>query len=506
MTVAAAEPGFSKRDLIFVGTCARRSPHFEVQLELMIKHAGHGARLTFVQCNGDAITHCEANPFHRRLECRMCTGKRDSGFRAVGVPVERLDLGELISHADASDPFRSRIRKEFGTLAELADYKFDGFDCGEAVKSWFISEARNLEPDVTKHRDYVSRAVESSVSIHVAFRTLLRRRASSDTLVYLFNGRGPTHRAVLRACQSEGVDFYTHERGSHVSKYLLVPGTVPHNIEYRKRLIDEIWEAGATDPDRDKIGREFFGKRRKGILTYNPDVSFIRHQQSGSLPDDWMSSAERIVMLGTTESERAALQGFNRPGVYPTQAEGMCRIVEALAAASFTGKLVIRLHPNSKDEIGPLEEKLRGYDFPFLRVVGATAPTDTYALIATATKAAVFWSNAGIEAAFDGLPVVLIGRAMYEGVGATYNPQTHEEVVNLLLAPLAPKPTEGCIKYGYYMANYGTPLKHVEMIGRKRCRLNGHRVAPPFLLRHYYKLVRWLGRWSKMYEADREGA
>jgi hypothetical protein len=506
MIQATAEPGPSKGNVIFVGTCARRSPHFEAQLELMIKHAGQGARLTFVQCNGDAISHCEANPFHRRLECQVCTGKRDSGLRAVGVPVERVDLGELISQADASEPFRSRTRKEFGTLTELADYQFDDFDCGEAVKSMLISEARNLEPDVTKHRDYVSRAVESSISIFVAFRMFLRRRDAADTLVYLFNGRGPTHRAVLRACQSEGVDFYTHERGSHVDKYLLIHNTVPHDIEYRKKLIEDIWEAGAADPNRETIGREFFGKRRKGVLTYNPDISFIRHQQSGSLPADWMSSTERIVMLGTTESERAALKGFNRLGVYPTQAEGMCRIIDGLAAADFKGKLVIRLHPNSRDEVGPLEHRLRSYELPFLEVVGATASIDTYALISTATKAAVFWSNAGIEAAFDGLPVVLIGRAMYEGVGATYNPQSHEEVIALLLAKLEPKPAEGCIKYGYYMASYGTRFEHVEMLGRKRCRLNGHRIAAPFGLRHYYKLVRWLGGWNKMYEVDREEA
>jgi len=506
MTPAVAETEPSKRDVIFVGTCARRSPHFEVQLELMIKHAEQGARLTFVQCNGDAINHCETNPFHRRLECRMCIGKRESGLRAVGLPIERVDLGEQIAQADAMEPFRERIRREFNTLAELSEYRFDNFDCGEAVKSWLISEARNLEPEVTKHRDYVSRAVDSSISIFVAFRMFLRRREAADTLVYLFNGRGPTHRAVLRACESGGVNFYTHERGSHVDKYLLAPNTVPHNIEFRKKLIDQIWEAGAANPNRAQIGREFFGKRRKGVLTYNPDVSFIRHQQSGSLPDDWLSNTERIVMLGTTESERAALRGFNQPGVYPTQTEGMCRIIEGLAAADFKGKLVVRLHPNSRDEIGPLEQKLRSYELPFLEVVGATGPIDTYALIGTATKAAVFWSNAGIEAAFDGLPVVLIGRAMYEGVGATYNPQSHEEVIALLLAKLEPKPAEGCIKYGYYMANYGTRFEHVEMLGRKRCRLNGHRIAAPFVLRHYYKLVRWLGDWNKMYEVDREVA
>jgi hypothetical protein len=255
MTAALVGTEPSKRDVIFVGTCARRSPHFEVQLELMMKHAAQGAHLTFVLCNGDAISHCEANPFHRRLECRMCTGKRDNGLRALGFPVEGVDLGELISQVDASEPFRSRTRKEFGTLTELADYQFDDFDCGEAVKSMLISEARNLEPDVTRHRDYVSRAVESSISIFVAFRMFLRRREAADTLVYLFNGRGPTHRAVLRACQSEGVDFYTHERGSHVDKYLLIRNTVPHNIEYRKKLIEEIWEAGAADPNRETIGR-----------------------------------------------------------------------------------------------------------------------------------------------------------------------------------------------------------------------------------------------------------
>ncbi len=493
----------SKRSVVLVGTSVPKSPHFETQLELMVKHAATGARLTFVACNGDGIEFCDANRPHSWIDCRMCVGKRKSGLRALGLPVEMLDLRDLVERAEAESPFRARLKQDFTTLDELREYVFDGFDCGEAVTSSLVSAFEDLELDVRLRRNYVGRAIRSSVAIHKGLRHLLRERASPDTLVYVLNGRGAIHRGALRAAQLEGVDFYTHERGSHVSWYLLVPGTVPHNVDYRRTLIESIWAAGENDPDREAIGRAFFEKRRAGIINYNPSKLFLRYQEAGALPAGWLDAPERIVILGTTESERAALRGFYDPGFYRSQAEGMCRIVEGLAAAGFTGIAAIRLHPNSLREIGPLEQRLRAYGFPFLRVIGAADKTDTYALIGTATKAAVFWSNAGIEAAYHGLPVVLVGRAMYEGVGATYNPRSHEELIELLLSPLVPKPSENAIKYGYYMEKFGTPFEHVKLEGQHKARLNGKRIRSPYWLRHLRRVLKWLRLVPRMDRPDR---
>jgi hypothetical protein len=492
MTHSLPDLAQSKRDIVFVGTSVLRAPHFEVQLELMMKHAESGARLTFIACNGDAIDFCGANPLHRRIDCRICVAKREKGLRIVGLPVNVVDIRDLIEAAEAASPFQAKVKQDFATAEELRTYVFDGLDCGEAATSSLITALRKLDVDVEKYRDHVNRAVRSSVAAHKGLRYFFRERATGDTLVYIFNGRGAVHRGALRAAQFEGVDFYTHERGSHVSWYLLVPGTVPHNVDYRKTLIEAIWAAGENDPNREAIGRQFFEDRRAGIINYNPGKKFLRHQEQGALPDGWLDDGERLVILGTTESERAALRGFYDPGFYRSQAEGMCRIVEGLAAANFKGIATIRLHPNSRHEIGPLEQKLRAYQFPFLRVVGASDKTDTYSLIATATKVAVFWSNAGIEAAYHGLPVVLVGRAMYEGVGSTYNPRNHEELIELLLSPLAAKDPANAIKYGYYMEKFGIPLTHVKLTGQHRCRLNGKRTRPPVWLLHLRSIMKSL--------------
>lgn len=489
----------SGRHIAFLGTAVPTSPHFETQLELMDKHAEAGDAITFIYCDGDGVCHCDVNQFHRRLTCWMCRGKRRCGLRALGREVVLVNLRELVEQAEAAQPFRARVRQDFPTVPELWNYTFDGYDAGEATLSTFISAIQQLEPDVIKHRDYLNRAVRSSVAIHKAIRHYLASRRC-DTF-YFFNGRGATHRGVLRACQMAGVECYTHERGSHVKKYLLTRNTVPHDIDYKKQRVEELWEQAAGDPNREAIARQFYEKRRKGVLTFT-NITYLTHQQKGMLPEGWMDGRERIALLGATESERAALRNFYPKHIYESQGDGICRVIEGLAAANFQGVLAVRLHPNSHLEIQPLLARLRRYPYPFLRVIGPKDETDTYALIQTATKVATFWSTAGVEAAYLGLPVVLLGRATYEDVGATYNARTHEEAIRLLLEPLPPRGQAGLLKYGYYMASYGTSYERVELQGVHKCRVKGRAVRSPYLLQQLDKLLKHCGAMKSMLELE----
>ena len=56
----------------------------------------------------------------------------------------------------------------------------------------------------------------------------------------------------------------------------------------------------------------------------------------------------------------------------------------------------------------------------------------------------------GAESCFWGKPVINLHKSEYYYLNVGYNPQTREELVQMLGADLTPKPKEGALKYGYY--------------------------------------------------------
>ena len=59
-------------------------------------------------------------------------------------------------------------------------------------------------------------------------------------------------------------------------------------------------------------------------------------------------------------------------------------------------------------------------------------------------------STMGAESCFWGKPVINLHKSEYYYLNVGYNPQTREELVQMLGEDLAPKPKDGALKYGYY--------------------------------------------------------
>jgi hypothetical protein len=69
----------------------------------------------------------------------------------------------------------------------------------------------------------------------------------------------------------------------------------------------------------------------------------------------------------------------------------------------------------------------------------------------------------GIEATYWRKPSVLAGRCFYRGLGGTYTPENHRQVIEFLKdSSLSPKPVEPALKYGHYQATKGKPFKYFE--------------------------------------------
>lgn len=463
------------------------SPHFETQLELIQDHMDAGDEVTYVSCDR-ALTHCDSNPENDRVFCLACEKKRESGLGCLSKTVKMVRLSNYINKESLSG-----VELDFLDLVRLAEYKSRGYDCGEAVASSLQSHARTIYPSMHEHRDFVRRAMSSTVLLYGASLTALKEM--TPDIVYIFNGRAATGRAPLRAAQSLGIDFFTHERGSSIDSYMLAKNTVPHDVDYRGEEIRRHWELNPDEFEKREIAARFYSNMRKGKLAYR-EANYIKHQEAGFLPEGWREAKERIVFFSSTETERAALSGFYKRRIYASLMDMVERIVNDLRAENFQGIFVLRMHPNSRDEFEKMKPLLDGLkSAKFFHLIPPAEKVDSYALLDSADKVLVVTSTIGMEAVYANIPCISLERSNYDKLGATYSPASHEEVMSLLVRYLEPKDTLGALMYGYYTLTFGRKFNRIEMQGQNKCSFNGRKIRSPRWLDWLMKARKRIRQW-----------
>jgi hypothetical protein len=257
---------------------------------------------------------------------------------------------------------------------------------------------------------------------------------------------------------------------------------MPHDPAHIKKYLAATLALAQSPKEKNDVAKEFYAERREGKIANW--VSFTEQQVRGSLPEGWLEATPRIAAFSSTESEYACLREYYRPDIYPSQAEGFEKIIHDLARRDFQGIFAVRMHPNSAQVKADFTEKLRALPYRFLRVIAPEEKMDSYALLQTSNKVLTFGSTIGIEAAYCGVPAINARWAAYEDLGSTYSPKSHEELMNLLVDNIDPKPVDGAIDFGYYAKTFGNRLKYVSPVSAFSCTFKGEFIHPqwPYLL------------------------
>lgn len=458
------------------------SPHLETQLELMQDHHEAGDAVTYVTCDR-ALTHCDADPGGRALFCRACVAKRRRGLAMLSFPVRQVALSRLVAEGarGAEGP-----KTTFPDTTALAAYRFEGWDCGEAVLSSLYSWLGHRYPALADHQAFVHRSMLSTVAVHRAARHHLR--IDRPDRVYLFNGRSASSRPILRACQQAQVAFACHERGAHQGSYMLAEGTVVLDVVYRGQEMVRHWHREPDEARKRALAERFYARMQQGKLLYR-GTNYLKNQVKGTVPSGWQRGGRRVVFFTSSEPEITALNGFFPKKIYTSLRDALNRICGDLRAVAFDGQFVIRMHPNSRSEAAHVLAGFHHADAPFVSVILPDEPVDSYALLAGADRVLVAASTIGMEAAFAGIPAITLERANYDRLGATHDPQTHDEVMALLCADqLPPLDRQGAYLYGYYTMTFGRRFRHVTMQGDNKCAFRGRTLRSPWWLD---QLLKW---------------
>jgi hypothetical protein len=457
----------------FFAPYAAWSPHFETELELMQLHLDSGDDVTVITCDA-ALSYCEANQEQEFSTCAYCVGRAREGLKRLSRPVTAVKLSELVLQEKAAMKALWRLPRTYQTFQQLYQLKVDHFDLGAAVLSTLNSVLDDPEPDPSLHPDLTWVTLAAAFAAYTALDGYLRQNACD--LFYVLNGRLANFRAGLRVCQKHNVRCLVHERGPDNESYSLAENTMPHDPGEIERDIAITVKSAQSLKQKEAVAHQFYTERRQGIITNW--VSLTDDQIRGSVPEGWVEAPTRIAMFTSTEAEFTCLREYYPPKIYSSQLEGLGMILEDLNRVGFSGMFAVRMHPNSARTKSDFTEQLRALPYPFLRVIPPEEKLDSYALLQTAQKVLTWGSTIGIEAAYWKVPSIVAGWGSYMHLGSTYNPETHAEVMDLLLRRLEPKPIAGAIDYGFYSKSFGTRFKYVVPSGPFWALFKGNAVWP----------------------------
>ena len=456
--------------VVVVAPYALYTPHFETDLEIAQSHLDAGDQVTIIVCDG-LLRSCDVNRHHRVTQCARCIGRRRRGLSVLS-PHARLRVVALSSLPGWSQ--RIELPARFDTVEQLRDFEYAGFDAGYAVLSSIVSMLRDPVPDLTMHQKTVQDLLRGSVRVFLAMGDYLRR--GEIDRVYVYNGRYGLLRPVVRSCQRAGVDFHTHERGHDTSHFTTFHNTLPHDIDHVEREIRHAWQRAAGSRDREVVASDFFRRRAEGVMT--SWHSFTAHQQAGLLPGGWNPDARNVVAFTSSEDEFVAIGDQWTAGLYPNQVDGLRRIIGDGFSDGAASRLFVRVHPNLRGVDNASVRDVLALDGPMVTVIPPESTVSSYALLKAADIVLTFGSSIGIEAVFWGTPSVLAGPCFYGGLGGTYNPRSHSELIDMLKSDLAPKDPTPALMYGYYLATFGRPFRYFEPTGLFEGRFRGVELTP----------------------------
>lgn len=425
----------------FLNTCLNWVPHFETDLELIDKHLEKGDEVFWFDCNSQ-LSFCQPNPNHKKSICQECIKRKNRGLALLEKKVTRVPLSEIKTDFKPLN---------FGSITEYKNYTYKEFDAGLASVSSVVSALRDPNPEISKYRPMLERAIESSVAVYDQMIQVLENEKIDR--VYVFNGRFAIERAIFRACQMLKVDCYIHERGKNIYHYMLYENSLPHNRAGFRERMEEAWDNNSVnEKDKREVANRFYHERRSGKEQFW--VSFVSDQKKGLLPENWNNETINITIFTSSEDEMVSISDEWKNPVYPSQLEGIERILND-APRDF--HFYLRIHPNLVGVKNNDIKALKALNAPNLTIIHPNSKVSTYSLMDHSHKIISFGSTVGIEAAYWGTPSILAGMSYYRGLGATYDANCHQDVLDFILADLQTLDKEAALKYGYYMKDFGYP-------------------------------------------------
>lgn len=422
------------------------TPHLETGIEIAINHEARGDRVTYVNL-WPILEHADDGGWLSSAYF-SCTGKfararavlREYGIAIIQPSIKKSTLLEIDRFTRSSD-----IRSK----ENLLKLHYEAYpDLGFGVFSSLLSFTRNPYPNFKKQSNLIRKIIRTGLGAYSTTSALLA--AEKYDLVYTFNGRFAASRGVIRAAESRGVAWRTHERGCDMYHYRIDDKSI-HDFEYTQNLICDFWRTKTADPH---TAHGFYISRRN--REEHDWYSFTKKQERNHLPDG-AKKGRYVAFFTTSEDEFAAILESRGERPFKSQLEAVQ--VAAQICLGLGLRLVVRVHPHLNKKHINEYHAWKSLDIENTDVILPESPVDTYAMIDNADAVITFGSTVGVEATYWGRPSILMAPSFYDQLNVAALVDSRESLA-AAIASRTVFPIEGALMYGYFFANFGVPFRH----------------------------------------------
>jgi hypothetical protein len=435
------------------------TPHLETGLEIALNHKARGDSVTYVNL-WPMLEHADDGGWLSSTYF-SCTGKlararailSEYGIAIIQPSIEKSTLGDIATFAKYAD-----IRSK----EQLLKLHYEIYqDLGFGVLSSLLSFTRNPYPNFNQQAKLIRKIIRTALVAYRATSGLLA--AQECDLIYTFNGRFAASRGVIRAAESRGVAWRTHERGCDMHHYRVDDQSI-HDFQYTQKLICDFWQAKTADPG---TAHSFFSRRRN--REEHDWYSFTKGQEKNRIPEN-LRKSRYVAFFTTSEDEFSAILECMGERPFPSQLEAVR--LAAHVCLELGARLVVRVHPHlNKKHINEYHAWKR-LEIPNTDIILPESPVDTYTLIDNADAVITFGSTVGVEATYWGRPSILMAPSFYDNLNVATFVSSQESLASAITARTI-FPIDGALMYGYFFTNFGVPFCYFEPTSFYTGRISG---------------------------------
>ena len=426
---------------LFYSVSSLHDPHAGVMLNKMLSDRKKGVEVVLAYCHR-ALPSCFINIHGNTGICKVCMHEHRQIVNHYLPGIQTIPI--------SSKQFSpSRTDFSYDDIFDLKKITYRNVNIGLSLLSYYVTITRKPSGEVTpRHRAYFDQILSALCSF-VDYAYDLVDKIRPD-VISIYNGRLFENRLFYEIAKERNIGFESLEvcwRINEPTYRTEFEGALPLDIHQLTRMCHDIWDHSTrTEEEKIRIGSSFFINRRTGKPTN--DFIYTGRQVKDRLPEGLDEKERNIVIFNSSEDEIVSLGGdWDEGNLFETQLEAIRFVAGHLPENTH---VYLRIHPNLKGLQASYHTDLYKLQSKSLTVIPPESPISSYALMDMADKVLVMGSTMGAESCFWGKPVINLHKSEYYYLNIGYNPQTREELVQMLGEDLAPKPKDGALKYGYY--------------------------------------------------------
>ena len=311
------------------------------------------------------------------------------------------------------------------------------------------------------------------------------------TAVAVYNGRFLHDRAASAAAQAAGVPVLYYDTGGIDTDFDLTDSVTHDWTDLQRRMLKlyEQWPKA----QRDEVGGSWFQERLNHTASDN--ALFTEAQVIGSSID--RPDADCLVVYFSSSGDEIAELELDWDQFIGAQPEALKFLADECRKRDGY-QLVVRSHPHKRRK--PKQDVIEWLEAvevasPDIHL-DPHSPVDSYALMRQADIVVTYGSTTGVEAAFAGKRVIVLGPSAYDQLGCATLAGTQAEL-SAALDDRNPGSWPGAVSYGLMMRRRGFNFEYVKRGPDNSFSLGGKVFADSKQsVRHLSHLLGRLQRWN----------